>query len=494
MEVTLASRPLASPTTRELLQFCIPLLGMGLVTPLLSLVDSAVVGRQSALGLASLAPATTLCDWLTYMLYPLGQVTTNFVASALAQGERQRERRTVRMGLVLAVGCGVALCALLLLASGPLLGLLATSDFELLLPYARAYTCVRALGMPAALSFVVLQASFLGAKKWRPPVIAAAVACVANLIADVLLVVVLRMGVVGAAMGTIAAQYGAAATLLVLRARELRAVPVADGEEGREAERTEEAEGTKGTEEARAVARTQGEVGKPRCATSESSLHDDGVAAWARFGLPLVLGQVARVLNIGLITAAATAGGAVAAAAHQVCMAFFWAICPFSDAVSTTAQAFLPGVQVGPSRTRATALRVRMLRLGAANGLLVAALCTLPLGVSALFTTDAVTRSLIHRIVPTLSLSAFIFSVASSAESILVANGDTPFIAFLYAVAPAATAVAIYIARGVLGIGSGPSQLIAAWAAFACFHVLRLLAFGGRVISAGYLKEKLATR
>ena len=44
---------------------------------------------------------------------------------------------------------------------------LAGSTAAALLPDAQAYTRVRALGMPAALAFMVLQAAFLGARDWR---------------------------------------------------------------------------------------------------------------------------------------------------------------------------------------------------------------------------------------------------------------------------------------------------------------------------------------
>ena len=57
-----------------------------------------------------------------------------------------------------------------------------------LLAEARGYVRVRALGMPAAMVFMVLQVSFLGGRDWRPPTAAAVVACIANLMADLLLV------------------------------------------------------------------------------------------------------------------------------------------------------------------------------------------------------------------------------------------------------------------------------------------------------------------
>ena len=49
-----------SPSIRSLVGFAVPLLGIGLASPLLGLVDSAVVGRcAGSLQLAALAPAVS---------------------------------------------------------------------------------------------------------------------------------------------------------------------------------------------------------------------------------------------------------------------------------------------------------------------------------------------------------------------------------------------------------------------------------------------------
>ena len=322
----------------QLARFCIPLLAMGIGTPVLSLVDTAVVGRQSALGLASLAPATALCDLLTYIFYALGATTTNFVASALCRpGGLAEERRVVRTGLFIANAFGGALAILLLCGGDPLLKLLAGSDAMRLLGGASAYTSVRALGMPAALSLFVLQAASLGAKEWRPPLVACAVACVFNLIADVVLVCNLRLGVVGAALGTVAAQYAAVATLMVLRVRRLKQLAALEADAN-----TGDANGANAFGMVVPMAGVQTRRLSRLAAIATKSLPSRAeLSAWARFGMPLGLGQVARVANVALVTATASAGGAIACAAHQVCVSLFWALAPFGDAVSLTAKAFL---------------------------------------------------------------------------------------------------------------------------------------------------------
>ena len=159
------AQPSITPMS-ELVGFTLPMLGIGLASPLLSLIDSAVVGRHSAMQLAALAPATTLCDSSAYIFYFLAYTTTNFVATARARGDEAKEKRVVRNSMTISIATGVALGVALLLRCGPVLDWLAGSDAALLGADARSYTFVRALGMPAAFVFMVLQAAALGSKDW----------------------------------------------------------------------------------------------------------------------------------------------------------------------------------------------------------------------------------------------------------------------------------------------------------------------------------------
>ena len=110
-----------TPSVGDLLSFCVPLLGMGIISPVLSLVDSSVVGRRSTIQLAALAPATALVDRSTYVFAFLGATTTNFIATARAQQDIQAEARHVENAISLALAFGVALAAALTCASRPLL-------------------------------------------------------------------------------------------------------------------------------------------------------------------------------------------------------------------------------------------------------------------------------------------------------------------------------------------------------------------------------------
>ena len=68
----------------DLKTMTLPLLAVWLSNPLLSLIDTAAVGKVSTvLQLASLGPATAVCDTGGYVFSFLSVVTTGLVANAI---------------------------------------------------------------------------------------------------------------------------------------------------------------------------------------------------------------------------------------------------------------------------------------------------------------------------------------------------------------------------------------------------------------------------
>ena len=67
----------AAPSAAALVRFAMPMLGGWLVSPLMSLIDTGVVGRSATpVELAALGPATMVCDSSAYLLSFLGVATT----------------------------------------------------------------------------------------------------------------------------------------------------------------------------------------------------------------------------------------------------------------------------------------------------------------------------------------------------------------------------------------------------------------------------------
>ncbi|KAF2322833.1 hypothetical protein GH714_031234 [Hevea brasiliensis] len=70
---------------KEIVKFTAPATGLWICGPLMSLIDTAVIGQGSSLELAALGPGTVLCDNMSYVFMFLSISTSNMVATSLAK-------------------------------------------------------------------------------------------------------------------------------------------------------------------------------------------------------------------------------------------------------------------------------------------------------------------------------------------------------------------------------------------------------------------------
>ncbi|CAI0437842.1 unnamed protein product [Linum tenue] len=140
---------------KEIAMFTGPAAGLWICTPLMSLIDTAVIGQGSSVELAALGPGTVMCDNLSYLFMFLAIATSNMVATSLAKE-------------------------------------------------------IRGLAWPAILIGWVAQSASLGMKDSLGPLKALLAATAVNVIGDIVLCSFLGYGIAGAAWATMASQIVAA--------------------------------------------------------------------------------------------------------------------------------------------------------------------------------------------------------------------------------------------------------------------------------------------
>lgn len=205
------------PSYRTLLKFCGTTVLIWLSEPLLSLVDTTVVGwsqgTTSVIQLASMGPATTLMDTLLYTTYFLALSTTNLLTQGLAQKDWRGLQRWTSYLLTTAVIVGGCVSALIMSPAGPALlkALAGSSATPELLAYATKYTRIRAAIAPFSVLGMVAQSFCLANLQGRAPLVAVAAASVINISGDLILS---SHGVVGAAVATAVASMCATGVLL----------------------------------------------------------------------------------------------------------------------------------------------------------------------------------------------------------------------------------------------------------------------------------------
>lgn len=203
---------------REVLAIALPLILSNLSTPLVGLVDTAVVGHlDSPESLGGVAVGASLFNVLFTGLKFLRMGTTGLAAQARGATDAAEIRLTLARGLAIALVLAVALIIL----RHPL----QTVAFALLAPpgavagEAQAYFDTRIWAAPATLSSFVLSGWFIGLGRAWAPLAMVAVTNVVNTGLDIALVTGLGMRAEGVALATVCAEYLGVATGLAIAVR-----------------------------------------------------------------------------------------------------------------------------------------------------------------------------------------------------------------------------------------------------------------------------------
>jgi MATE family multidrug resistance protein len=180
----------------------------------MTLVDTLFVSWLSPASVAGVGVAGVI--GFTLLCFPLGLMQAVKVLVSQAVGAERHEDigAHLRAGLLLAVTMGLAVAALAQ-AAVPLLDLLASSHEAGAL--AGTWLRIRLLSAPVFLAFVALRETVYGTGDTRSPMIASLIANLANIALCALFVLVMEMGVAGAAWATVLANCVEAAVLLIAR-------------------------------------------------------------------------------------------------------------------------------------------------------------------------------------------------------------------------------------------------------------------------------------
>jgi MATE family multidrug resistance protein len=315
-------------SNRAVLRLAIPALATLAIDPLLTLIDTAFVARVGVEELAALGVDTAILGFVFFGFNFLAYATTPLVAQALGRGNTEEARRWVGDALVLAAGLGVLAVAVVEILAPWFVGLMGAGE-DVAGP-AVAYLRIRGIATPAVLIVTAAHGAFRGFQDTRAPLLVALAINVINLVLDPLLIFVAGLGLEGAALGTVIAQWvGAAWFLLLIRRRQMADRP-----------------------------------GPLREAIPTIlSLARSGVLVAIRTGFLLA----------GLTIAAATATrlGPSEIAAHQVVMQVWLLAAMVADSFAIAAQALIGEAVGGRDAPRVDRLSIRLLAWGVVTGLVI---------------------------------------------------------------------------------------------------------------------------
>jgi putative MATE family efflux protein len=206
-------------TNRMVFAIAVPMTLAFLTTPLLGLVDTAVVGRLGdAALLGGLAIAAILFDLVFTTFNFLRSATTGLVAQAMGRGDPVEEQAVFWRSLMISVAAGV-----LIIAATPLLlaaGLAFMGAQGEVAVAASTYLVIRALSAPAALANYAILGYVLGRGMGGTGLLLQSVINGTNIILSIWFGLGLDYGLEGVALATVIAEItGCAMGFLVIRRR-----------------------------------------------------------------------------------------------------------------------------------------------------------------------------------------------------------------------------------------------------------------------------------
>lgn len=222
---------MSSPTNtlnRKILSLAIPSIAANITTPLLALVDTAIVGHMgSELYIAAIAVGGVMFNMLYWLFSFLRAGTSGLSAQACGAGDNRVSTLVLRRSLIVAIGAGVMMVMLQqpvfrlfswFLDAGTETTALASLYFHILI-----------YGAPAVLGNYAMSGWFLGMQNSRMLLwVSLTINCV-NILASLLLVYGLGWGIAGVATGSLTAQWvGFGAGFLFLRRYRLTSATFAE--------------------------------------------------------------------------------------------------------------------------------------------------------------------------------------------------------------------------------------------------------------------------
>ena len=211
-----------SPSHRQILAVAWPVILANVATPLLGLVDTAVIGHlRPAAALGAIAVGSLILNFIYWAFGFLRMGTTGFVA----QAHGANNVSAVRIATLRSTGLGLAIGILLIALQTPLsaIALHLMAPGPEVLSAARDYVSIRIWGAPATLVSYAVVGTLIGLGRTRTLLALQILLNGLNLILDVVLAGVLDWGVAGIAIGTLIAEWVAAIVGAVVIWRQLTA-------------------------------------------------------------------------------------------------------------------------------------------------------------------------------------------------------------------------------------------------------------------------------
>ena len=205
----------------SLIRFALPILGAMFLQTMYGAVDMMVVGQfAESYDVSAVSTGSWLMSLVTSFISGISMGTTVLIGRRIGEGKPEEAGKTIGVSIVLFAVMGIIVTGLMEIFAVPIAKIMQTpvEAFDATLDYVR----ICAGGSVFIIAYNVLGSIFRGIGDSRMPLITVAIACVVNIVGDLVLVAGFGMATAGAAIATVAAQaVSVLISILIIRKRAL---------------------------------------------------------------------------------------------------------------------------------------------------------------------------------------------------------------------------------------------------------------------------------
>ncbi|MGN0465396.1 MAG: MATE family efflux transporter [Lachnospiraceae bacterium] len=205
----------------SLIRFALPVLGSLILQAAYGAVDLLIVGQfGNASSISAVGTGSTFMQMVTFVITSLAMGSTVLIGQHIGEKKPKKAGDAIGTTIVLFIIIGIVLTILLEIFAGNFMTLLQIPEAS----YEKAVNYVRicSAGILIIIAYNVISGILRGVGNANLPFIFVGIACVVNIIGDLLFVAVLHMDASGAALATVLAQLvSVIISLFVLRKQSL---------------------------------------------------------------------------------------------------------------------------------------------------------------------------------------------------------------------------------------------------------------------------------
>ncbi len=204
---------------KKLTRFMFPVLGAQILQAMYGAVDVLVVGHfGTTAGISGVSTGSSVVSLVTFMITSLAMGITVLIGQYIGEKKEDRIGKVIGGAVAFFIAMAVVLAVIMISLARPL-ALIMQAPAEAL-DLTIIYVRICGGGILFIIAYNVISSIFRGLGNSRLPLVFVAIACVVNIIGDLVLVAGFHLNVVGAAVATITAQAVSVVLSLVILSKQ----------------------------------------------------------------------------------------------------------------------------------------------------------------------------------------------------------------------------------------------------------------------------------